>query len=548
MQNETSQKQAPEIPPTDLRAVLDNIDKALLLMRSSLNSVSGQLFGMAAAVEFITLAQKLRQTLERWRIYLPFHEARDVNFKFWVDYFSKMHKSLDCRQRIEPGAPDYEYYPGNPFCVDLIDQLSPEAIPSEFPVDEDEEEHPRMPIYSPRYPETKLDRDVKEYVGRVDDLLEHLSSLSDDEELDWRTEINKMAMSSLRRQYAEYLHMLYRFKGRQVVAEQILPGVRGYLNAVIEQPAMAHCLEMAMETVIFIMKDFDKFLEDSDPSDEQLLRLTLRLYHRHAPDSKVEAKREVHRWRTGWPGRKWKDRAIDKREEIVSMLRTRYARLDLNVYIDIDRPSLLTDPEFGRFLWAQRHELEIADVQIIFQAGFRIQELNRLIDPAAATADILATRLDQQRRLVYHRLTELVSRAEWQQGIKAEDIQHGLNLLLLPSDTSDVATRQRMEEARSLFWELLTQRFTDDKHLRSLKHTWLNLVGYFLSRGCLKGGGPALCHFFFPEDSKDGGLDPDYNAITKGAKGTGSKKFNQLVPVLDELLELKPKEQTKKTR
>lgn len=541
---ETPKKEAPEIPPSDLRKILYNIDKTLLLMRSSLNAVSAQLFGMAAAVEFATLAKKLKQTLDRWHVYLPFHEASDVDFKFWYEYFSKIHKSLGSRQRIKSGAPDYEYYPDFPFCIDLIDQLPPETLPFEKPVDERGDEQSHTSIYAPRYSEAELDRDVEEYVGRVNDKLKTLSTLSDEKELVWRTNFNKMVMSSLRRQYAEHLHLLYRSCGRQGVEENILPSARNYFNAVIEQHYMDHCLEMAMETVTFFMNEFIKFFEEKERSDEQLLRLTHRLYHRHAPKSEMEAEREVHRWRTEWPRRKCKDRAIDKREELVSMLRSRYEHLDLNTYIDIDRPSLLTDPEFGRFLWAQRRKLEIADVQTIFQTGFRVQALNKLIDPAAAEADIQATRLDQERRQVFHRLSELVSMADWQSGMKAERVQQAFNRLLLPSEIKDVATKQRIEKSSNIFWELLTKRFTNDNH-RSLKHTWLNLVGYFLSRGCLKGGGPALCHYFFPEDSKDGGVDLDYNAISKGAKGTGSKKFNQLIPILDELLELKPLKQEK---
>lgn len=501
---------------TDLRIVLDNIDVLLCQMRSSVNVVSRQLLAMAAAVECVTLSQKLRVTLQRWQVYLPFHECRDVNFKHWVRHLATIRKTLDSCQ----------YYPNHSFCLDLLDFDAAE--------DGDETVADSLPVFAPRYGESELQTDVREYVSRVDEQMNSLAQLSEDEEQEWRTNINKQAMSVLHKQYADHLYMVSRYdKSRHLVETEVLPKVRNYLNAVVGQPVMDYCLDMALDTLLYILRQMDQMFS-ADKSNQQFLRLSFRLYYRHCPDALQEANSIVHRWAAEWPRRGRKQRAIEKRDQLIEGLRQQYGTLGIADYIEIYRPEPLADPEFGHFLFASRHKLEIEHVKSLFQDCFLIQELNQLIDPAGAEADISVSRLDQNRKHIFQRLVELIRRAEWQGGMTSEHVQQCLARLLLKSAPS---TKEGQTDIDKIFWRLLTNRRNCEEEFRSLKLTWLNLVGYFRSRGFLKGGSLTLCRYFFPNDERN---DDDHNAVNKGAGDRAGNDFHDLIQALDDMLKKTP--------
>lgn len=495
---------------SDLKVVLQHIDALLCQTSGSIHAVSGQLMAVAIAIECITLAQKLQRTLQRWRVYLPFKECADVDFKWWLNYLSKVHKDLNSHDTVRPEAP---------FLVDYVELLDSAA------------EDP-MPFYMPRYADSELQIDVREYVYRTTEEIDRIRSLNDDEELEWFTLIDREGMRILSQQYADYLRVL--FTGRhqytpQKFQEEILPKATTYLRSVINQPVMAYCLDMALNTLLDILRQIDD-LFSSDFSEQQLLRLSLRLYHRHCPDAEQSACQEVHRWAASWPLRHRQERAHQKRDQILSSLRQQFSEPSLDDYIDTERPCPLTDAEFGRFLFARRHQLTIGEVKELFADCFRIQHLNRIIDPASAEADISASRLSSERKQVYQRLSELIRKAEWRGGMTVERVHSCFAQILFSK-----------EESSDLFWGLLTSRRNCEDGFRSLKLTWLNLVGYFRKRDFLKGGSLTLCRYFFPDGTEEGRNNTaDHNAVNKGTRNDAGNDFADLVKVLDRLLELEP--------
>ena len=512
---------------SDLLTVLQNIDVLVCQMRRSLNGVSERLLAMTVAVECITLTMKLRATLQRWQVYLPFHECRDVDFAFWIKYLTGIRKSLNTRQRRLVGISEQAYYPSHAFCLDLLENGDFEAETGGGSSQSDK------PLFALCHDETDLQKDVMEYVLRKDELINRLSALSETADRRWQTCVSKRAMSMLRNQYAGHLHMVLRNNmSRYQVETEVLPKVRANLNAVVDQTGMDYCLDMALDNLTDIMRQIDN-LFSSDKSRQQFLRLSLRLYYRHCPDDLAEASRRVHRWSSEWPDRKRKQWAVEKRDQLVATLRQRHHEQRITDYIDIERPAPLTDFEFGHFLFACRHELEIASVKSLFQDCLLIQQLNRLIDPASAEADTSAARLVDHRRVIYQRLCTLVSQAEWQGGMTAERVRHCFDRLLLkPPSAAD-----GQADIGETFWKLLTHRRNCEDGLRSLKITWLNLVGYFRSRNFLRGGSPALCRHFFPDGTLEGkGNNADYNAVSKGARNDVGNDFYDLVLVLDKQL------------
>ena len=512
---------------TDLKNMLQHIDTLLTMTLSSVNSVSGQLLSVATAMECISLSQKLQRTLDRWRVYLPFREAHDVNFKWWVGYLSDLHKRLNDGSDIQP-APPY-----NLDYIDMLDSVSADA-------DDAGDDAGQQPLFTPRYADSELQSDVREYVQRLDEQLERITDLSADEEQEWSDRVDRQSLKVLRQQYTDYLRLIYTSRAQytpQQYQEEVVPQAISYLKTIANQPVMAYCLDMALSTLLDTLRQIDDLFSRDDISDEQLLRLSLRLYYRHCHDADQAASKEIHRKATAWPLRYRRDRAIEMREQLIARLRRSYQDPMLQQYIDIERPCPLTDPEFGRFLFASRHLIGISDVKALFSDCFRIHHLNRLIDPLAAEADINACQLNQQRKQVYARLKQLVQQAHWLGGMTAERVLSCFAQLLLPQP-SRLASSQPSPHCE-IFWGLLTCRRGCEDGFRSLKLTWLNLLGYFISRGVLKGGNKSLCNQFFPNGSTEGKYNEnDRNHINKGADHRAPYDFQQLRPELDRILGL----------
>lgn len=500
----TPVRQSSGTSSSDLKVVLQHIDIQLCQLRGSIHAVSSQLLAVASAVECIALAQKLQRTLRRWHYYLPFHECADVDFKWWLNYLSLIHKDLHLIGGDKPEAS---------FCIDYLDLYNQEELP----------------CYAPRYEETELNTDVREYVERVNEQIGMIHSLSDEEESDWYSMIDNEAMRIFSKQYTDYLRMLYTGRNgytAQRFQEQMLPEAKSYLRTITNQPVMAYCLDMALSTLIDNLRQIDD-LFSKDLSDSQLLRLSLRLYYRHCSETEQAANHEVHRWAQAWPARRRQERAHEKRQEILTDMRQRFSEPSLDEYIDTEHPSPLTDAEFGRFLFANRHTLSIEEVKKLFHDCFLIRELNHIIDPTGTEAEINAVCLSQERKVIYNRLMELVRKADWKGGMTQERVYHAFAQLLVthPSD---------------IFWTLLTNRRNCEGEFRSLKITWLNLVGYFRSRGFLKGGSLTLCRMFFPDESLEGKKnESDHNAVNKGAGDRASNNFHDLMKQLDEALGIK---------
>lgn len=517
---------------TDLHTVLEHIEHIIMRSCHCVNATSGQMLSVAAAVECITLTQKLQRVLLRWQIYLPFRECYDVDFKEWEDRLTKIQKKLENGEHRFPDAPFRVDF------ADLIDDM-PDTIEDDAgddleddSIDDSDDE---LPIYQPRYGKSALRNDVEEYVERIKEEVERIRELSDKQDLRWRKRIERQALTILREQYTDYLRIIYTTRNQTVEEfnNKVLPKAERYQESMAYKNEMAYCLDMSLNALRDTLHQINELL-GKEKSSEQLIRLSLRLFFRYSPDAENAAKQEVNKWAANWPKRHQQDRARQKRKEFVDRLETRFAKSGLSEYIDIGHPTPLDDIEFGHFLFANRQTISIADVKQLFHDIFHIQQLNRIINPIAAEADVKARMLSEDRLAIYNRLQQLVYQAQWLGGMTSERIFDVFVRVLLPQSTGEGSQSSSNTE---LFWNLLSHRRGCEEGFRSLKLTWLNLVGYFLSRGVLSGKGPALCDYFFPADSKDGDHDTDYNAVSKGAADRAGNNFHDLIGILDEMLE-----------
>lgn len=541
--------QPSKVSPSGLLIALQNIEEMLLHISKCINSVSGQMLAVATAVECITLSLKLQQTLQRWSIYLPFHECIDVKFKSWVERLSMIHKQLNGMTVGHDAEPDGFCYPDTPFSIDFAHMLDDEADNSGESGTDIDGAADETYVFTPHYAKDKLSTDVEEYNGRLNELIERINTLSETEEEEWRTRIDDRAVDVLHRQYADYLRFMCISREYQLpsdVENVIVPQVGTYLETVTRQSVMDYCLDMALSTLIDYLRQIDD-LFSSDIDEEQFLRLTHRLYHRYCPDAEQMVSREVHRWTTAWPGRRRQDRSRQKREQILDALRQKFESPALSDYIDIERPNPLDDVEFGRFLFAERHQLTDEDVRQLFMDCLRIRQLNQLIDPTAAETDIHATQLNPQRRTYYARLKELVRQTRWQNNLTSEDVERCFAELLLPqpgrqrkTETGTSTSTIDYDQVSEKFWQLLTNRRGCGKGFRSLRLTWLNLVGYFRSRGVITGSTLSLYRQYYRASTTDQD-ESDYNAILKGADHRAPNDFKDLRLILDQMLHLSPK-------
>ena len=209
----------PQDKNTDLKNMLLHIDTLLTMTLSSVNSVSGQLLSVATAMECISLSQKLLRTLNRWRVYLPFRESHDVNFKWWVGYLSGLHKRLNDSCDSQP-APPY-----NLDYIDLLDAGATDAYDTADGTASDENDR-QKPIYEPRYADSELQTDVREYVQRLDEQLERIIDLGADDEQEWSDRIDRQSMKVLRQQYTDYLRLIYTSRAQyppQKYQEEVVP-------------------------------------------------------------------------------------------------------------------------------------------------------------------------------------------------------------------------------------------------------------------------------------------------------------------------------------
>ena len=164
---------------SDLLHLLENIDSSIRLYMEVMNEVSQRSLAMVIAMESITLSLKLRAMLERWKVYLPFHECRDVEFDKWGRLLEQRILSLN-RDRQSDASKGY-FYPKNKFWLDMSEK----------------------PLFMPRDTDKGLKQDVKAYVARVDERLDRLEVTTNAESDERKGVIDRLAMETLKEQYGD---------------------------------------------------------------------------------------------------------------------------------------------------------------------------------------------------------------------------------------------------------------------------------------------------------------------------------------------------------
>ena len=522
---------------SDLRRVLDNIDKAIELYADAINLVTQRFYAMGIAVECITLSLKLAAMLERWRVYLPFHECIDVRFDWWN---KKLTRHL-YRLKGSARASDQErlFYPQNQFWTDLIDKL-PQFATGEFVSEEETQPQlelgviDRLSLYSPRYADSELQTDVKEYVQRMDARLDELENLDPEEEEEWMVGIDKAAMATLKQQYNDQLRVMYvglGYKQRAEFEDMIAGKVRNYVETVLDDEAMDLCMVSALKGLTEVLKELYDFFRD-DHRDVRYRRLTLRLYYELCRDDLDEAENEGRSLRTKWAPRMRKANARKKVAAIVEDLKASKWGDKLMEYIeDFAQADPFGDASLGRFLFANRHELTEEDAKRII---VQLQEIKWLTDNVInqqTTGKTTIPRLNAEDQKILTRALKLLEEGTWMNGMTADKMKAGLSAALGQSDMVLNEAQQKMSKE---LWQMFRSRERLGDAERSFIATFLNIIGWCErdNNRFIQGRGPALCKVFF----KNGGYENAFKSIDKAKKAGAVKSFDAIVPLLEECL------------
>lgn len=276
------------------------------------------------------------------------------------------------------------------------------------------------------------------------------------------------------------------------------------------------------------LESLERFFS-SELSERQFLILALRLRNRDCSRASEEAQAEVHRAHNAWPSKYIKERARQMKEDLKISLLTDPRMQELRDYVDLDYPEPYRDACFGQFIFKSREELSTADVQHLVMTIEKIRLLNDYIDPSGKQRrreqQAQGRVLSDEDKQVVSTLCKLAAQVEWRGGSTVDSITNGIRKMLGVGYTLDGQALALSDQ----LWALLKNRRGCDAE-KSLRLTWLNIVGWCVRNERLSGGSPALCKLFFPRCNHD-----DYKTIDKG-RCRPPRPFMLIEPLLEKFL------------
>lgn len=502
---------------SNMLSVLRNLERMFTSYRYCVNADAGRaiLFGMG--IEAQTLALKMRAMLERWNRFLPFHEVIDVRFEEWQKEVSEWIEVLG----YTPSEDLMKKYPWlnecNEYMLDLY-ALTPVY-------DEEDNRVQRAPKFYRLDAQGDIQREMAVYMERVDSLLAEM--IDEDKAVGgWREDVTTLGTSSLCEAFVRDSILPF-----QTLPETDTDLIDKISTKVTERFEVLQSFEDVNQCVVAALSNLQNQLCDLQAlfnkalSNNQFIRLSTRLFYRHCLSDYREGEAQVNKWQNNWPENKHKVNAKKKKEELKKQLLNRTYGTELAEYIDLETPNLFTDSSFGRFLFKNRHELKVQDVQYIHMVCREINLLSELIGEKMANAGMTAApirQLTEQEQQIIGKLKSLVKKGDWQM-ITEESVIAGFEKAL---GMGPVFTDSKMVEMSNSLWEHLKKRRGCDAD-KSLMVTFLNIVGWCVKKGFLSGGSPALCKGFFPKCHAD-----DYKAIDKG-RTAEVKSFREIIPLLE---------------
>lgn len=269
-------------------------------------------------------------------------------------------------------------------------------------------------------------------------------------------------------------------------------------------------------------------------SANQFIWLARRLYIRHCQKEVEEGCAEVMQARNFWPERRWREHAREMKDRLRMKLASLTEGNELGEYIDIDYPDVFGDACFGQYIFKNRRTLSLDTMVTIVKHCQMIKKINELLDPRGAERKrkeaLVGRALPDEEKAMVASLESLAESDKWRGGATTDSIRLGINRML----GVGFMLEPRMLQLSDNLWSLLKHRRGCDAD-KSLRITWLNIIGWCIEEGLISGGGPELYGHFFPRQACDGMHTDEYKAIDKG-RHCEPKAFAAVVPLLKEYL------------
>lgn len=501
--------------PSDMLSALENLERMFHAYRFCHNVHASNAMLLAIAMEAQMLAMKMKAMLGRWNIYLPFHEVMDVNFARWQAQVSEWIEVLqfNCSDELD------RKYPWHMPCTEyMLDLYALTQVWDE----QSGQLQPRAPEFFKVSAKDGYMQEMSAYMELTDELLDEMERT--DSSCDgWREEAARMATSSLTEEYVGRKGEL--FSEHEQGQHELERSARQKLGTMASLSEAWDCALVALGMLQDRLCDLQALFCKALPN-EMFIRLSMRLFYRHCLPSYHEGEAQVNKWCNSWPESKLKKNAEKKKEELKKQLVAKPYGAELQEYISVEAPDLFGDSSFGRFLHTNRKQLGVDDLKYIHRVCRELNLLNGIIGQGGSSVQTHSAptpQLDAAENEILQKVAALAKKADWIN--ISEDA--AITALHKALGLGPVFPDARMGQMSQSLWSLLKRRRGCDAE-KSLMVTWLNIVGYCVSRGLLSGGSPALAKRFFPRCGKD-----DYKAIDKGRNAENNKNFQTIVPLLD---------------
>ena len=510
---------------SDMLTALQNLEQMFQVCRLCTNQVASDSVLMGMALEAQTLALKMKTMLARWNRYLPFHEVMDVKFDHWGQKVGEWIEALEPAPSEEMEAKYAWMEPCHEYMLDLYAQTDRTHADGSM-----QERDPHF--YTAGSDMETYHEQVSAYMARMKELRIRMKEEECAEEgVGWREEVSNMAGYTLMEAYVAQLLKEHPRISESEFAAQMVTNIKADFGAWM---SFGNTREIALLALHLLHEQLEG-LQDlfcKELPAEMFIRLSHRLFTLHCVCSYNAGATQVNKWKNWWPEALQKQNAEAKKEELKKQLLGMPYGQELQEYISLDAPNLFSSSNFGRFLFAKRHELLVRDVQYIHRVCHELNLLNRLIGHGGEEVQTHAApirQLDEAEQKILQAVMQLTRKACWV-GIEKDEAVKAMHKAL---GMGEALACPELELLSQKLWALLKKRRGCTEEGKSLKVTWLNLVGYWRNKGLLSGTSPALTKHFFPFCGTK-----DYTAIDKGSS-LENLNFSELTPLLDACFDVK---------
>lgn len=320
---------------SDIRRILSNIGRMNNLQRMLCNSYARGSLLLAMSIESQTLSHKLQLMHERWQKHLPFLEASDVDFSYWSGELRRIGRAM-AHPESDGGERSSQHIASPVFLIDLWEALPDHA--GEMPS--------AGKLSSP------------------DAYLQHRRTMHND----------------IKSHHTECLNRIFDYEVGQVV-----PDADSLWHQLTPQEQMQRCASAMQQLAEALMKIHVRLSQPIHKSEFR--RLAERVFQEYGAQMQVEARDEVVQWQNVTPDDNLAlegETAVqllleDMRSGSVGALLTAHVRFDT----DTENPELILEQQkerFGKFLFTNRRNLHLCDVQRLLRDHYLICEYRQRMD------------------------------------------------------------------------------------------------------------------------------------------------------------------------